>query len=98
MGKTFYLEIGSEEIPAGYIVPALEAMSARISRFFDENRISHGEPFVTGTPRRLVLNVPGVAVEQEARTTEIIGPPRQVAYDAQGRPTKAAEGFARGRG
>lgn len=98
MGKTFYLEIGSEEIPAGYIVPALEAMSARISRFFDENRISHGEPFVTGTPRRLVLNVPGVAVEQEARTTEIIGPPRQVAYDAQGRPTKAAEGFARGQG
>ncbi len=98
MGKTFYLEIGSEEIPAGYIVPALEAMSARMSRFFDENRISHGEPFVTGTPRRLVLNVPGVAVEQEARTTEIIGPPRQVAYDAQGRPTKAAEGFARGQG
>lgn len=98
MAEVLYLEIGSEEIPAGYILPALEAMSAQMVRFLDENRIRHGEPFTTGTPRRLVLKVPGVDQHQEACTTEIMGPPRQVAFDAEGRPTKAAEGFARGQG
>ena len=98
MGAAFYLEIGSEEIPAGYILPALEAMSAQMVRFLDENRIAHGNPVTTGTPRRLMLHVPDVALQQEACTTEIIGPPKQVAYDAEGKPTKAAEGFARGQG
>ncbi len=98
VGAAFYLEIGSEEIPAGYILPALEAMSAQMVRFLDENRIAHGEPVTTGTPRRLMLHVPGVALQQEACTTEIIGPPKQVAFDAEGKPTRAAEGFARGQG
>lgn len=98
MGKEFYLEIGSEEIPAGYILPALEAMSGQMVRFLDENRIGHGIPFTTGTPRRLVLWVPDVTPQQEACTIEIIGPPRQVAFDAAGKPTKAAEGFAKGQG
>ena len=98
MGKELYLEIGSEEIPAGYILPALEAMSVQMVRFLDENRIRRGEPFTTGSPRRLVLVIPDVSPDQEPYTTEIIGPPKQVAFDAEGRPTKAAEGFARGQG
>lgn len=98
MGASFYLEIGSEEIPAGYILPALEAMSIQMTRFLDENRIRHSEPFTTGTPRRLILHLADVALQQDACTTEVIGPPRQAAYDAQGKPTKAAEGFARGQG
>jgi len=95
MSEEFYLEIGSEEIPAGYILPALEAMKGQMERFLDESRIRRGESFVTGTPRRLVLVVKDVASQQEACTTEITGPPRNVAYDAEGKPTKAAEGFAR---
>jgi len=98
VGKEFYLEIGSEEIPTSYIQPALAAMAAQMARFLDENRIGHGEPFTTGTPRRLILVVPDVAEQQETCATEIIGPPKSVAYDASGRPTKAAEGFARGQG
>jgi glycyl-tRNA synthetase beta chain len=98
MGKQWYLEIGSEEIPAGYISPALEAMATQMVRFLDENRVSHGEPFTTGTPRRLVLVIDDVALHQEAYTTEITGPPKNVAYDAEGRPTKAAEGFAKSQG
>jgi len=98
MAKTLYIEIGTEEIPAGYILAALESMSLRMCRFLDENRVAHGEPTVTGTPRRLVLNVPGVADCQQAVRTEIIGPPKSAAYDAQGKPTKAAEGFAKGQG
>ncbi|NLI81770.1 MAG: glycine--tRNA ligase subunit beta [Deltaproteobacteria bacterium] len=98
MGETLYLEIGSEEIPAGYIRPALDAMSMEMVRFLDDKRIAHGIPFTTGTPRRLVLMVPDVAPEQESCTIEVFGPPRQVAFDESGRPTKAAEGFARGQG
>ncbi len=95
MGKDLYIEVGGEEIPAGYIVPAAEAMAAQMVRFLDDQRIAHGKPFTTGTPRRLVLLVPDVAPHQEACTTEIVGPPRQAAFNAEGRPTKAAEGFAR---
>lgn len=98
MGDAFYLEIGCEEIPAGYIGPALEAMAMEMVRFLNENRIDHGTPFTTGTPRRLVLTIPEVAKHQEACSLEIIGPPKQVAFDDKGNPTKAAEGFARGQG
>ncbi len=98
MGEAFYFEVGCEEIPAGYIVPALEAMAMEMVRFLNENRIQHGAPFTTGTPRRLVLVVPEVATHQEACSLEIIGPPKQVAFDQDGKPTKAAEGFARGQG
>ena len=97
-GQALYFEIGSEEIPAGYILPALESMARQMVRFLDENRVAHGEPYTTGTPRRLVLYIPDVAPHQEACTTEVVGPPKQVAYDKEGRPTKAAEGFARGQG
>jgi glycyl-tRNA synthetase beta chain len=98
MGETFFMEIGTEEIPAGYIVPALEAMSAQITRFLDESRIAHGRPVVAGTPRRLVLNIPDVASSQEPMRIEITGPPKRAAYDSEGKPTKAAEGFAKGQG
>ncbi|MDY0039008.1 MAG: glycine--tRNA ligase subunit beta [Desulforhabdus sp.] len=98
MGKELYLEIGSEEIPTSYIQPALEAMATQMVWFLDENRISHGEPFTSATPRRLVLVIANVAEQQETYATEIIGPPKSVAYDSEGRPTKAAEGFARGQG
>ncbi len=98
MVKDLYLEIGSEEIPAGYIAPALEAMAAQMARFLDEHRIGHGEPFTAGTPRRLALGVPSVAPHQKAQTTEIVGPPKQVAFGADGKPTKAAEGFAKTQG
>lgn len=98
MAEALFIELGTEEIPASYIVPALESMSVQMTRFLGENRISHGEPAITGTPRRLVMNIPGVASSQEPVTIEVIGPPKQAGFDAQGRPTKAAEGFARGQG
>jgi len=98
VGEPLYIEIGCEEIPAGYIAPALESMSRQMTRFLDENRVGRGEPHVTGTPRRLILSIPDVSTQQEACTTEIIGPPKQAAFDAGGKPTRAAEGFARGQG
>jgi glycyl-tRNA synthetase beta chain len=98
MGQEFYLEIGCEEIPAGYILPAVQAMAGSMVRFLDDQRITHGEPYTSGTPRRLVLLLPDVAPHQQACVTEMLGPSRQVAFDADGQPTKAALGFAKGQG
>jgi glycyl-tRNA synthetase beta chain len=98
MAQDLYIEIGTEELPAGYVLPALESMSERMCRFLDENRVGRGAPEVAGTPRRLVLNIPGVAPRQQPVRTEVVGPPKSAAYDAQGKPTRAAEGFAKGQG
>ncbi len=98
MGKEFYLEIGTEEIPTSYIEPALEAMRNLVTNYLDDQRIEHGEAIIAGTPRRLSLAVRDVAEKQEGRTVEIIGPPKSIAFDANGNPTKAAAGFASAQG
>lgn len=95
MPEELLLEIGAEEIPSGFIRPALAAMADVAVRELDFLRISHGDAVTMGTPRRLVLSVKDVAEKQAGVETEIVGPPVKVAFGADGRPTKAAEGFAR---
>jgi len=92
--KTLLFEIGTEEIPAGYIQPALDALAATLTQKLDEARISHGPARTFGTPRRLAVMVADVAAKQAAVTAEILGPPQKVAFDAKGKPTMAAEKFA----
>ncbi|MCD6508637.1 glycine--tRNA ligase subunit beta [Candidatus Poribacteria bacterium] len=91
-------EIGTEEIPASYIPPALRQMREMAERFLEENRIRHGEITVLATPRRLTLHVKSVSLRQEDRERVIMGPPKHVAFDPDGNPTKAALGFARKQG
>ncbi len=91
---TLLLEIGAEEIPAGYIEPALEAMAATLSAQLDRSRIDHGAINTYGTPRRLALMVADVAGKQKSVTVETMGPPRKIAFDDSGNPTMAAEKFA----
>jgi glycyl-tRNA synthetase beta chain len=91
---TLLVEIGSEEIPAGYIQPALDALAAGIDRKLTEARIDHGAVTTAGTPRRLVVTVAEVAPKQAALSTEMTGPPESVGFDNEGRPTVAAEKFA----
>jgi glycyl-tRNA synthetase beta chain len=88
------LEIGTEEMPAGYIQPALDAMAAHLLQRLDEARIAHGQARTFGTPRRLAVLVDDMAPKQAAVSTELVGPPAKVAYDAAGRLTLAAEKFA----
>lgn len=88
------LEIGSEEIPAGYIEPALTALASGLLKKMSEARIEHGRAVVYGTPRRLAVEVTDVASRQKSLTTEIIGPPERVGFDEQGKPRVAAEKFA----
>ncbi len=94
----FFLEIGSEEIPSGYVQPALEYMRAELTAFFSSNRIAAETPEVFATPRRLVVAIKGVEALQKDSEDLFHGPSIAVAYDDQGKPTKAAIGFARGKG
>jgi len=98
MGKELLLEIGTEEIPAGFIPNALEEMALSIGKELRATRIAHGEVKTLGTPRRLVLLVKDIADKQEDVKTEKVGPPLHLAFDDKGRPTKAALGFAKGQG
>jgi glycyl-tRNA synthetase beta chain len=92
------LEIGTEEIPSGFIPRALEEMPGLLEKEFQAQRIAYKEIKAMGTPRRLVLIATGVAPAQEARVIETLGPAKRIAFDDQGHPTKAALGFARGQG
>jgi glycyl-tRNA synthetase beta chain len=96
--KTLLVEIVSEEIPAGYIEPALEAMKSTMGQRLSQARIGHGPMKTYGSPRRLAVVVEGLADRQASISKEIVGPPSAVAFDSQGRPTKAAEGFAKNQG
>ncbi len=92
--KTLLLEIGSEEIPASYIQPALEALSAGLLKKLADQRIDCGKTRTFGTPRRLAIEIQSVAEKQLSVTTEVMGPPEKVAFDTDGQPTMAAIKFA----
>lgn len=92
------IEIVTEEIPAGYIAPALKAMKGLMDQKLSEARLEHGVMKTFGTPRRLSLVTENVAPRQASVTKEVVGPPKAAAFDARGHPTKAAEGFARSQG
>jgi len=88
------LEIGTEEIPAGYITPALKALSSALLQKLNDARIDHGQAEVYATPRRLAVKVDSLADKQKSIQSEIIGPPARVGFDNQGNPTTAALKFA----
>ena len=92
--NTLLLEIGTEEIPAGYILPALEALSATLLKKLTEARIEHGSSQIYGTPRRLTVKVENVASKQQSVISEVIGPPAKIGFDENGKPTMAAQKFA----
>ncbi|WP_136523599.1 glycine--tRNA ligase subunit beta [Geomonas ferrireducens] len=98
MAKDLFLEIGCEEVPAGFVPKAMADMEALMKRELETARIEYGEIVTLGTPRRLVLAVKGMAERQPDAELTAMGPAKSAAYDADGNPTKAAQGFARGQG
>lgn len=98
MSKEIFLEIGTEEIPAGFLPKAMADMERLVRKELEGARLEYGQVRTFATPRRLALAVSGVAEEQPTLRTEAMGPARKIAYDADGKPTKAAIGFARGQG
>lgn len=97
-GCELLLEIGTEELPAQFVPPALASLKDKATHLLKEARLSHGALKTMGTPRRLTLCVQGVADHQEPVATEAMGPSKAVGFDAQGQPTRAAIGFAASQG
>lgn len=98
MAKDLLFEIGTEEIPARFMEPALKQMRELAEAGLKEHRLEFSKINVYGTPRRLALLVQELAETQADLEEEVKGPSEKAAYDAQGNPTKAALGFARGQG
>lgn len=93
-----FFEIGTEEIPASYVGPALDHMVRSLADFFSKNRIKTGSSSRFATPRRLAVAFADVDARQEDIEETFYGPNVKAAFDAQGNPTNAAIGFARGKG
>ena len=91
-------EIGTEEIPASYVPPVLDQLRKIATDSLTEHKISFGDIQTFGTPRRITLAIKDVKTLQESQETEIVGPPKSIAYDDNGEPTKAAIGFAKSQG
>ena len=96
--RELLFEIGAEDIPAGYIEPALEGMAARAARKLEELGLAYEGMQTFGTPRRLTLAIRALQERQQDRRMEYIGPSKAAGMDAEGRMTKAAIGFARSHG
>ncbi len=96
--KTLLLEVGTEELPPSEMPAVLPALAAGAERLLGEARLGFQAVHVYATPRRLAIVVEGLADDQLAQSVTVTGPPRKAATDAAGKPTKAAEGFARSQG
>ena len=94
----FVLEIGTEELPAGDLSSGIDQLRQSVPRLLDAARLEHGEIRVLGTPRRLAVLIQALAPRQAEQVTTVKGPPADRAFTPDGKPTAAAEGFARSRG
>lgn len=98
MHHELLFEIGTEEIPAGYIMPALSQLEKILGDRLTGLALPYSGLRTAATPRRLAVSVSGLAERQPDREEEILGPPKKAAFDQNGQPTQAAIGFAKTRG
>ena len=98
MTRELLFEIGTEEIPSTPLYEAIGQLKANAEEAFREAHLGYAVIDVYGSPRRLTLRVSDLEEQQEDVTLRVKGPAAKAAFDAEGRPTKAAEGFARSRG
>ncbi len=94
---TFLLEVGTEELPADFVDSAIAQWKSHIPQSLDEQLLTPQSIEVYGTPRRLGVMVKGLPMQQPDREEELKGPPVSAAFK-DGKPTQAAEGFARKQG
>jgi len=99
MDTELLLEIGTEEVPSGYLEKGLRELRLLAEACLRDNRVEvMGGLQTYGTPRRLVLTGTGISESQKDLVQEVTGPPKRVAYDEKEAPTKAALGFAEKQG
>ncbi len=96
--QSLLIELGSEELPAGDVPVGIQQIELRLRDLLEQARLTCGDLTVSGTTRRLVAHVQELAPRQQDEIVERRGPPAERAFDSDGKPTKAAIGFARGQG
>lgn len=96
MNNKYLLEIGVEELPARYASSTLTQMKNYTEKLLNEERIPFESISVYSTPRRLVLLVEGFSERQENLEGLVKGPSKKIAFDSEGNPTKALQGFLKG--
>lgn len=98
MSHTLLLEVGTEELPPSELPAVLRALEEGATRLLADVQLTHDALRVYSTPRRLAVLVEGLAERQARHTVTVTGPPSKAAFDGSGKPTRAAEGFARAQG
>ncbi len=98
MTRDLVFEIGTEELPSGPLYGAIEQLSVAVPKALDDARLEYDTVSVLGSPRRLAVLVSGVSERQDDAIHNHKGPASKAAFDAEGNPTPAAMGFARGKG
>ena len=95
MSNKFLFELGTEEIPASMIDPALDQMRAAFEELLEQDEIEHDPIVMFSTPRRLAVIIDQLPERRPDREETVMGPPASVAFDESGSATAAARGFAR---
>ncbi|HLV08657.1 MAG TPA: glycine--tRNA ligase subunit beta [Halanaerobiales bacterium] len=98
MAKDFLLEIGTEEMPAQHIRSIRKNLKALFKNIFFENRLVYSRCQVFSTPRRLTVYIKELQEKQKDFNASIKGPAAKIGFDDKGKPTKAAQGFAKSQG
>lgn len=96
--RTLAFEIGTEEIPAFDLAGAVKQLSTMVPSLLDDAAIPHGAVKIFSSPRRLIVIAEEIPEATEEINEVFKGPSAKIAFDAEGNPTKAAQGFARGKG
>jgi glycyl-tRNA synthetase beta chain len=96
--RTLAFEIGTEEIPAFDLANAVKQLNKLVPSLLDNAAIPHGEVGIYSSPRRLIVVAEGIPAATEEKNEVFKGPSAKIAFDEEGNPTKAAQGFARGKG
>jgi len=90
---TFLLEIGSEELPASFVMSGLASLERQLKSLLEKEGLTFTSVKQYGTPRRLALVVEGLTVKTSPKETEKKGPSVEASFDAMGRPTQIGQGF-----
>ena len=92
--RELLVELGTEEIPAGFLARALAELTGAVPAALAAARLAHGAVQIWGTPRRIAVAVADLSARQPDLSERVVGPPVGAAYDRSGAPTRAATAFA----
>jgi len=97
-GRDLVFEIGTEELPSSAVYSGVSQLQVSVPKALDDAGLQYGEIGVVATPRRFAVLISELADKQSDTVGTHKGPATRAAFDAQGDPTPAAVGFARGKG